>query len=182
MNTIEKTISTKKIYEGKIINLRIDTIELPDQKYSKREIVEHNGGSAVIPVTADNKIVFVKQYRKAAEDYLIEIPAGKIDTGEDPRDCVIRELKEETGIIAGKIDYLFKFYSTPGFSNEIIHLYAAYDLEFGNPNPDEDEYIDILKIDVDEAIQMIFNGEIIDSKTVSAILAIKSIKDSKNNF
>ncbi|WDV47924.1 NUDIX hydrolase [Clostridiaceae bacterium M8S5] len=173
MTITEKTISSKRIYEGKIINLRIDTIELPEQKYSKREIVEHNGGSAVIPVTEDNKIILVKQFRKAAEEYLIEIPAGKIDPSEDPKDCVIRELVEETGINAGKIEFLFKCYSTPGFSNEVLHIYAAYDLEFGAPAPDEDEYIEILKLDIDEAIKMIYDGEIKDCKTISAILAIR---------
>ena len=111
----EKAMKSDKLYEGKILNLRIDTVELPDKKYSKREIIEHPGGVGVIPLTEDNCIILVKQYRKAVERFLLEIPAGKLELNEEPRETGIRELKEETGFIAEKMEYLLEFYTSPGF-------------------------------------------------------------------
>lgn len=174
MKNVERTIKSDKLYQGKIINLRIDTVELPDQKYSKREIVEHPGAVAVIPITEDDKIVMVKQYRKSVEEYLLEVPAGKLEIGEEPIECAKRELLEETGFKSNSIEYLFKFYTSPGFSNETISLFIAKDLVLDVAQPDEDEYIEIEKYEIDELLEMIYKEEIKDAKTIISILYIKN--------
>lgn len=178
MSYIEKTMKSEKVYEGKILNLRIDTVELPDKKYSKREIVEHPGAVSIIPINENNEVYLVKQYRKAIDKEILEIPAGKIEIGEEPKDCAIRELKEETGLEAESIDYMFEFYTSPGFSNEKMYLFIAKGLIKGEATPDTDEYIDIEKIHLDELINMVKNGQISDSKTLVGILmAEKTINE-----
>ena len=173
----EKTMKSDKLYEGKILNLRIDTVELPDKKYSKREIIEHPGGVAVIPITDDNCIILVKQYRKAVERFLLEIPAGKLELNEEPRETGIRELKEETGFSADKMEYLLEFYTSPGFSNEKIYLFLATGLTDGEATPDLGEFIQSEKYNVDDLIKMIERGEIIDSKTIIGINMAKKYID-----
>ncbi len=175
----EKTMKSDKLYEGKLLNLRIDTVELPDKKYSKREIVEHPGGVAVIPITSDNCIVLVKQYRKAVEKFLLEIPAGKLELNEEPRETAIRELKEETGYIAGKVEYLLEFYTSPGFSNEKIYLFIATDLIPGDMELDAGEFIEIEKHNIHDLVKMVDRGEIIDSKTIIGIEFAKKYLDKK---
>lgn len=166
----EKTMKTEKIYEGKILSLRIDTVELPDKKYSKREIVEHPGAVAVVPITDEGDIILVKQYRKAVERELLEIPAGKLEINEEPKECVARELKEETGYTSSNIDYVFEFYTSPGFSNEKMYLFVATDLKEGEAEPETDEYIEIQKYKIAELLDMVKKGEISDSKTIIGIL------------
>ncbi len=175
----EKTMKSDKIYEGKLLNLRVDTVEIPDKKYSKREIVEHPGGVAVIPVASDNSIILVKQYRKAIERFLLEIPAGKLELNEEPRETAIRELKEETGYEAKKIEYLLEFYTSPGFSNEKIYLFLATDLIEGEATPDSGEFIEMEKYNIDDLIKMVERGEIIDSKTIIGINLAKKYIDKK---
>ena len=167
----EKTVKSEKDYEGKIINLRVDTVELPHKKYSKREIVEHPGAAGVIPITPDGDIVLVKQFRKPAEEILLEIPAGLIEYGEEPDQCATRELKEETGYTTNKLRRLFEYYSTPGFSDEKIHIYLAEEVMEGVARPDENEYIEIVKMPINEALKKIKAGDIKDAKTIVAILA-----------
>ncbi|CCQ93189.1 ADP-ribose pyrophosphatase [[Clostridium] ultunense Esp] len=169
MSYEEKTMKSEKIYEGKIVNLRIDTVELPDKKYSKREIVEHPGSVGIIPVTEDGSIVLVEQFRKPVEKALLEIPAGKIEINEEPKETALRELVEETGYIANKMEYISEFYTSPGFSDEKIYLFLATELEFEKENPGDDEYIEIKKIKIEDLINMINRGEIIDSKTIISI-------------
>ncbi|KXZ39658.1 ADP-ribose pyrophosphatase [Alkalithermobacter thermoalcaliphilus JW-YL-7 = DSM 7308] len=171
----EKTLSSEKIYNGKIINLRIDTVELPDHKYQKREIVEHPGAVAVLAITKENEIIMVKQYRKTVEETLWEVPAGKLEIGEDPKKCAMRELKEETGYSCKKIELINTFYTSPGFSDEKMYLYLAKDLVEGDPNPDEDEYVEIHKVKVEDALDMLQNGTIKDAKTIIAILMSKQL-------
>ncbi len=168
----ERTIKSDKIYQGKVINLRVDTVELPDKKYSKREIIEHPGAVAIIPLTSENKVIIVKQYRKSVEDILLEIPAGKLEIGEKPLECANRELLEETGYRCDKLEHLFDFYTSPGFSNEIISLYVARDLIKDVAQPDEDEYIEIQEYEIEDLIKMIQFGEIVDAKTIVSILYI----------
>lgn len=175
----ERTIKTDKVYQGKIINLRIDTVELPDKKYSKREIVEHPGAVAIVPITKDNKIVMVRQFRKSVEDVLLEVPAGKLEIGEEPFECAKRELLEETGYRSNELEYLFKFYTSPGFSNEIISIYIAKNLVKDVARPDEDEYIEIEEYDINDLINMIKNEEIKDAKTIVSILSVKNYVDFK---
>lgn len=166
----EKTLKTARIYEGKIINVRVDTVELPDQKYSKREIVEHSGASAVVPITREGEVVLVKQFRKPVEAVLLEIPAGRLETKESAEKCALRELAEETGFQAGRLEPLISYYSSPGFSNEVIHLFLAQDLTEGSAQPDEDEYLEIIKVPLNEALKMIDSGAIQDSKTIIGLL------------
>lgn len=173
----EKTLKSERIYEGKIINLRVDTVELPRQKYSKREIVEHSGAVGILGVTKENKIIFVRQFRKPVEEILLEIPAGKIEANENPESCALRELKEETGYSTTNIKKILEFYTTPGFSNEVLHIYLAEDLQEGVATPDEDEYIESVYLSLDEAVKKIIDGEIKDSKTIVAVLAYKNIVD-----
>ncbi|MGJ0846685.1 NUDIX hydrolase [Tissierella praeacuta] len=175
----EKTMKSDKLYEGKLLNLRVDTVEIPDKKYSKREIVEHPGGVAIIPITNDNSIVLVKQYRKAIERFLLEIPAGKLEINEEPRETAIRELKEETGFEAKKLEYLLEFYTSPGFSNEKIYLFLATDLIEGESNPDVGEFIDIEEHSIDDLVKMVERGEIVDSKTIIGINFAKKYIDKK---
>jgi ADP-ribose pyrophosphatase len=170
----EKTMKTEKIYEGKILNLRIDTVELPDKKYSKREIVEHPGAVAILPLTDDNDVILVKQYRKAIEKEILEIPAGKLEIGEEPRETAIRELKEETGYTAKKMEYLLEFYTSPGFSNEKLYLFIATGLVEGEAEPDRDEYIEITKLKLDDLLNMISKGDILDCKTIVGALTVNN--------
>lgn len=174
MDYEEKTMKSEKIYKGKIVNLRIDTVELPDKKYSKREIVEHPGSVGIIPITNDGRIILVKQYRKPVEKNLLEIPAGKIEINEEPKETALRELHEETGFIANKLEYLFEFYTSPGFSNEKMYLFAANELIEEESEPEGDEYIEVLKIKIEDLINMVIRGEIIDSKTIIGILYAQS--------
>ncbi len=167
----EKTVKSEEIYKGKIIDVRLDTVELPGKKYSTREIVEHPGAVGVIPITPDNQIVLVKQFRKAVEEFLLEIPAGLIEHKEEPSQCAVRELKEETGYTANNLEKLFEYYSSPGFSNEKIHIYLAEDITEGVARPDEGEHIRIIKMPVNEALEKVRTNEIKDSKTIMAILA-----------
>ncbi|MCT4606798.1 MAG: NUDIX hydrolase [Marinisporobacter sp.] len=171
----EITIKSEQIFEGKMINLRVDTVSLPGEKEATREIVEHPGAVAVVPITEDNKIIMVKQFRKPVERILLEIPAGKIDKGEAPLVCAKRELKEETGYESKDIKFLFSFYTSAGFSNEVIHLYLAKDLVSGEACPDEDEYIELEYMKINELVKMIYDGKIKDSKTIMAILAVKDL-------
>ncbi len=170
--TLERTLDSKEIYKGRVINLKVDTVELAGGNISTREIVEHPGAVCIIPVKKDGKIVFVSQYRKPVEKTLIELPAGKLEDGEDPETCAVRELEEETGYSAGKIEYLFSFYTSPGFSNEILHLFMATYLTPGEANPDEDEKVEVMELDIDKAVKMIAEGSIRDSKTIIGVLAL----------
>jgi ADP-ribose pyrophosphatase len=158
-----------RIYEGKILNLRIDTVELPDKKYSKREIVEHPGGVAIVPITNDNNIILVKQYRKAVDKFILEIPAGKLEINEEPRETAVRELKEETGYVAKELKYLLEFYTSPGYCNEKIYIFLAKDIEEGIATPEVGEFIKIEKYDIFDLIKMIDRGDIVDSKTIIGI-------------
>lgn len=175
----EKTMKSERLYEGKILNLRVDTVELPDKKYSKREIVEHPGSVAVIPITDDGSIILIKQYRKAVERFLLELPAGKMEINEEPRVTAIRELKEETGYTTEKMEYLIEFYTSPGFTNEKIYLFLATNLVKEEAEQDTDEYITVEKYNIDVLMKMIERGEITDSKTIIGILFAKKYLDSK---
>lgn len=174
-NYEEKTIATKPIYDGKIISLQVDDVRLPDGNEAKREIVKHPGAVAVIPVTNEGKIILVRQYRKALERTLVEIPAGRIEPDEDPMLTATRELEEETGLGTKDIAYLQSFATSPGFADEIIHLYVAkglYPIEEPAAG-DEDEFIERLEITIEEAEEMVGSGEIYDAKTSFAILYAK---------
>ena len=176
MDLTEKQISFDYKFKGKIVNLRVDDALLPNGTTAKREIVEHNGGVCVAPLDKDYNLYFVKQFRYPYMEVVTELPAGKLEKGEDPFEAGKRELKEETGAIAGNYIDLGKLYPTPGYCGEIIHMYLATDLEFGEQNPDEDEFLEVYKIPLEKAVEMVMNGEIRDSKTQTMVLKIHFMK------
>lgn len=163
-------MKSEKIYEGRILTLRVDTVELPNKKYSKREIVEHSGGVAIVPLTDEGEIVLVRQYRKALEDFLLEVPAGKLEYGEDPLECAIRELKEETGYTSENIELLCETYPSPGFSKEKIYIYLARNLREGEAQLDEGEYLEVEKLNIDKVLTMVKTNQLTDGKTITGIL------------
>lgn len=165
----EKTMKCERIYEGKILNLKIETVELPDKKYSKREIVEHANGVGIIPILDDKNMIMVTQYRKAVEKIMLEIPAGILDVNEEPRDAALRELKEETGYYANELKYMMEFYVSPGYSDEKIYLFLAKDLDKGEPMLDSEELLEHEIFSIEELVKMVNRGEIVDSKTIIAI-------------
>lgn len=176
MKLTEETLSKNYIYKGKIINLRVDDALLPDGKTAKREIVEHNGGVCVAAVTENDEILLVKQFRYPYGEIIYEIPAGKRDGDEDPLLCGKRELREETGAEAKTYMSLGLLYPTPGYCGEIIWLFAAKDITFGQNNPDEDEFVEVEKVPFKKAVDMVMNGEIRDAKTQTAILKLNELR------
>ncbi|WP_100010733.1 NUDIX hydrolase [Lentibacillus sediminis] len=173
----EKTISTETIYQGKVIHLQVDEVTLPNGKTAKRELVKHPGAVAVIPITKDNKIVFVEQYRKPLEKSLIELPAGKLDEGESPLTAAVRELEEETGYTTTQLTYIASFYTSPGFADELMHLYITDQIEpLEYPaSADEDEFVEVLELTLDEAKQYVEGERIHDAKTNYAILYLHAL-------
>jgi ADP-ribose pyrophosphatase len=173
----EKTISGETLYEGKIITLRVEEVELPDGNRATRELIKHPGAVAIIPITAEGKLVLVEQYRKALDRSLIEIPAGKIDPGEAPEITAVRELEEETGYGAKEFTYIQSFATSPGFADEVIHLYVAQNLyKIENPaEGDEDEFIGLLEVTIEQAEEMVATGKIFDAKTAFAVLYAKNL-------
>lgn len=166
----EKTLSSKEIYSGKIIKVFLDEVQIDNNnKKALREIVKHSGAVCALAVTKDGKIILIKQFRKAIEADLIEIPAGKLESGENPEDAIKRELKEETGYDVQSLEYITQFYTSPGFSNELGYLYFAKLGEQGETCFDEDEDIEIFQYNISDAIEMITKGEIRDAKTILAI-------------
>ncbi len=172
MKLTEKTVKKNYIYHGAILNLRCDDAELPDGKPCKREIIEHSGGAAVVCVK-DGKILLVKQYRYAYGEEIYEIPAGKLNVGEDPKLAAVRELEEETGIKA-EVKHLYTLYPTPGYTNEKIYIYLAENVSEGDRHLDEGEFLSAEWLPLDEAYAMLKNGKICDAKTVVALLQLKS--------
>lgn len=173
----EKTIKREFVYTGRIINLRLDKVVLPDGRETLREVVEHPGAAAVVPVLPDGRVILVKQFRKPVEEVLLEIPAGKLEKGEDAESCVLRELEEETGFRAGKISKILEYFPSPGFSNECIHLFEACELQEGKKNLQQDELIEIVFLSVPEILKLIKNGKIKDSKTIIGMLIVSSSSD-----
>lgn len=171
----EKTISSDRVYTGKTISLRVDTVEVQNRGYQKREIVEHNGAVGIVAITSENKVVLVKQYRKAVEKELWEIPAGKIEIGETPKECAIRELREETGYSADSMKLIHKFYTSAGFSNQKVYIFLAENLTQGEQDFDEDEILEVHEIDKNEVYNMIARNEIEDAKTSIGMLLTKEL-------
>ncbi|AIY87147.1 MULTISPECIES: NUDIX hydrolase [unclassified Thermotoga] len=168
MKFYEEKIDSKRVFEGKMISVRVDRVRLPDGRESTREVVDHPGAVVIVPVLG-GKILFVEQYRYPIEQVLLELPAGKIDPGESPEECAKRELEEETGYRAKKLSYLGKIFTTPGFTTEVIHIFAAEDLEKTSQNTDPDEFIEVKEVPIEEALSLLKNAEIEDSKTICAL-------------
>lgn len=173
----EQFLSTEQVFDGKIIKVQVDTVQLPDGKKAQREVVKHPGAVAIVPLTAQNEVVLVRQYRHATGEILQELPAGKIDDGESPLVCAKRELKEETGLTASCWRELFSFYTSPGFCNELLYMVLAQDLCQGEACLDEGEFLDVIKLPLDEVKQMILAGKIKDAKTITGIFALSALEE-----
>ena len=172
MNVLEeKTLKTEHIFSGKVISLQVDDVELPNGKTSKREIIKHPGAVAILAVTNENKIVLVEQYRKALERNLVEIPAGKLEKGEEPKACAERELEEETGYVCESLELLTSFYTSPGFADEIVHVYEARGLSKKEDAAqlDEDEFVNLIELTLQEALDYVSEQKIYDAKTIFAV-------------
>lgn len=166
----EKILSTKRIYSGRIVTLDLCEVELIDGQHQMREIIRHAGATAVIAVDADDKILLVRQYRSASAKIMSEIPAGVLNPGEDPQAAAIRELQEETGYKPGKIISLGGLYTAPGYTQEYIHLYIATELIESRLPADEDEFIEVDRVSLSDALTMIERGEIEDAKTIIGLM------------
>lgn len=177
----EKTIKTEQIFTGKVISLQVDDVELPNGKTAKRELIKHPGAVAIIPVTTENKIVMVEQFRKALERNIVEIPAGKLEKGEQPRASALRELEEETGYECETLELVTSFYTSPGFADEIVHVYEARGLsKKEHPAPqDEDEFINLIELTLDEALEYVEKQKIYDAKTIFAVQYLQ-LKEALN--
>ena len=173
MDIREKTIETNVLYEGRIINLHVDTVLCPNGNTASREFIRHPGGVGVVPVDEQGYVYMVRQYRIPYDEILLEIPAGKLDKGEDTAIAAQRELREETGLRAEKIEFIGNFYPTVGVCDEDLRMYLATGLTQGEDDPDEDEFINVEKIHIDKLVDMIMNNEIKDGKTIAAILKAK---------
>lgn len=166
----EVTVSSQSIFQGKIISLQVDTVKLPDGSEATREIVRHPGAVAVLAIH-EGKMVVVEQYRKPLNKSEIEIPAGKLDPGESPEKAAMRELKEETGYTADSLIPLGSYYTSPGFADEIIYIYAAENLQQGEMQLDEDEFLQVTELTLEEAYEAMRQGRIHDAKTIHALYA-----------
>ena len=173
---IEERISTEDIFDGTLLHVKRDYVKLPNGNTSVREWIKHQGAAAVLPVLEDGRMIFVRQYRYPIQQVTLEIPAGKLDSPEeDPLECARRELSEETGYEAEYYKFLTKLATTVGFSNEFIYIYAADNLTAGKQHTDEDEFINVLLLTMDEAMAKIKSGEICDAKSVAAVLLYREM-------
>lgn len=172
MNLIEKSIEQKEVFNGKVLKMITEIVELPNGKEGYREIVKHPGAVAVLAINDKGNVVLVEQYRRAVDKILFEIPAGKLEKGENIDIAVQRELEEETGYKARKFTYLGKIYTAPGFTDEVIHIYKAEELYKGKVNRDEDEFINVIEMSIEDIKKAIKEGNILDSKTISSIMFI----------
>ena len=175
MDFTEKTIAEREIYSGRIIHVKEDTVLLPNGEKAGRELVLHNGGVGVIAVDEANNVLLVRQYRKPYDEVITEIPAGKLEKDEDPKEAGLRELREETGYCAEKITFLGKCYPTPGYCSEIIHIYLAEKLKWVGQELDPGEFVEVVKMPLCKLCDMVMNNEISDAKTVIAALKAEKI-------
>ncbi|MEO8560505.1 MAG: NUDIX hydrolase [bacterium] len=180
-STSAAQLSSERIFTGKIIKLDRDTVRYPDDSQAELEIIRHPGASAVVPFLSDPQgddpqILLLRQYRYAADGYIYEIPAGRLDPGEEPAACAARELKEETGCTAKSMVPLFTMLTTPGFTDEVIHLFLATEISHGESAREADEFVDIIVVRLSEALELIQRGEIPDGKSALAILYAAGFK------
>lgn len=176
MNLNEKRLSGKTIYAGRILTLEVDRVELPNGRQSTREVIRHPGGACVAALTDKDELLFVRQFRYPYGRVLWELPAGKLSPGEDPALCAARELSEETGVSAAKWRSLGALYPSVGYTDEVLHLYAATDLTFGETHPDEGEFLDVKRIPLTEAVRMAEAGELPDAKTQALVLRVALLR------
>ena len=177
----EQTVSSAPIFDGKVLHVRLDEISLPNGQSATREYCHHNGAVCVIPLTDEDEVICVRQYRYPFHEDLLEIPAGKLDSpSENPNDAVRRELREETGAIASKITYLGKYYPSPAILDECIYMYMAEGLSFGETDFDEDEFIESVRVPLDKLVELTLDGKIRDGKTQICVLRAYMMRQRRN--
>ncbi len=162
----------KEIYRGRVVNLNVETVTLPNGATVELEVIRHQGAAAVVPLKDDGSVVLIRQYRHATGGYIYEVPAGKLDPGEDPGHCAARELEEEIGCRASSFEYLLSFFTTPGFTDEVIHIFLATGLTPGTQHLDHDEVLEVVKMPLEVAISHIQDGTIRDGKTIVGLQAV----------
>ncbi|MHB1131444.1 MAG: NUDIX domain-containing protein [Chloroflexota bacterium] len=170
----EVTVDSHYAYRGRIIDLRLDTVRLPNGKTTTREIIEHRGAVAMVPLDDEGNVLLVRQFRKPAERYVLEIPAGTREADEPVAECLHRELREETGFSADQVERLAGYYSAVGFCTEFIEVYLATGLRPSAGQADEDEFIELVKVPLGEALAMVGRGEIVDGKTIIGLLSVQA--------
>jgi len=175
----EKKLATQQIYQGRAVNIRVDTVEKADGRKTTREVVEHSDCIAVVALDEQGNVILVRQFRHAVDRFLLEIPAGGIDPGEEPIDSVRRELQEEIGYFPRKIEKLGGFYTTPGYGTEYLHCFVATDLVPGRLVAEDTEDIDLVRVSPDEIPRLIASGEICDAKSIAALLVFLFIRQAK---
>lgn len=180
MHLFEKTVSSEPIFDGRIIKVKKDKAELENGEIVTRELVVHPGGVCVVPVTDSGEILMVKQFRYPFQEVLTELPAGKLEFGEDHREAGLRELKEETGAVCENFEYLGVCYPSVAYLTEKIHMYLATGLTFEKQSLDEDEFLDVVKVKFEDAVNMVMNGELPDAKTQCAILKAARLLEVRN--
>ena len=179
MKLEEKTIKSISCYHGIIVNTRLDQAQLPDGSYALREVVEHPGGVAILPLEDDGTVWCVRQFRYPFSEVLLEVPAGKLEPGEDPEPAARRELSEETGLTAGKLRYLGRQYASPGYCGEVLHVYLARDLRRGEAHPDAGEFLNVEKHPLSELVDLALSGQLPDVKTAVAVLKTRLLLDKE---
>ena len=179
MHLKEDTIKSELIFDGKVVRLFKDIARLEDGQEVSRELIKHPGGVCVVPIDGEGNVYLVKQFRYPFQTVLTEVPAGKLEAGEDHRQCGLRELKEEIGAECDEFTYLGCLYPTVAYDSEIIHMYLARGLHFGRQSLDEDEFLDVIKVSFEKAVEMVMAGELPDSKTQLAILRAKILIDKE---
>ena len=179
MDYTEKTRSCEEKYRGRIIYVHRDTVALSDGSEAVREVVEHSGGVGVLPVDADGNAWCVRQFRYPFGTHLLEVPAGKLEPGESPIDCAVRELGEETGFTAAEYTYLGMIYPSPGYCHEVLHIYLATGLTRGQAHLDRGEFLDVETYPLETLYRMVLRGELPDAKTAMAVMKAKLILDER---
>ena len=174
MELMEKTVERHVLFECAIVTLRRDKAQLINGQVVSREVVEHPGGVAILPLYRDGTVSIVRQFRYPFRQVVTELPAGKLERGEDHRPAALRELEEEVGVRAGELIYLGYLYTSPGFSTEVLHMYLARDLEPGVCHPDDDEFLECERIHFDQLVEQVVSGVICDAKTVALVLKAKA--------
>ena len=177
MDLMEKTLSSEKIFDGKILHIRRDTVLLPNGRQAFREVADHPGGVCVLALDSQERALLVSQFRYPYGKVLREVPAGKLEYGEEPDAAARRELREETGAVAGEFRSLGELYPSPGYCGEIIRMYLARDLRFEEASPDEDEFLNLERIPFSLLVEQVLSGEIKDAKTIAAVLKAKLLLD-----
>ena len=166
----EQQLSSRSIFEGRVVSIRVDEVRLPGGGTAVREVVDHRPAVVIVPLDDDDRVIMVRQYRYAVSETLLEAPAGIVEEGEEPDQTAQRELQEEVGLMAGDLRKLGEFWATPGFCNELMHAYVARDLQNSSLDPDDDEDITVVPVPMAEALDMIVSGKIRDAKTIAALL------------